>query len=45
MLFGILVFNVFYCLLYQPSPVLGIIHTAVAIIMLLKLISYYQVNN
>lgn len=45
MLFSILVFNVFYCLLYKPSPILGIAHTSIAMIILLKLISYYQVNN
>lgn len=42
---AILAFNVFYCLLFKPSPFLGILHTALALIILMKLISYYQVNK
>lgn len=41
----LLVFNALYCLAYKPYPLLALVYTSLAVIIELKLISYYQVNT
>ena len=44
-MFMLVVFNISYCSIYRPYPILSISCTSITVVILLKLISYSQVND